>query len=194
MQSRIFQMGAAIAAVVLILMVARTAAFAGDSESCSETDMNVGPLVSSDGTSVECYAATGPPNKATAHASQQGVAVSDAEDGSKAVSSASGTGAMGSAFSLAESGSSTKATASGEDSEAMAAAEDDSNATASASRTGAMGGATSIAEGGASTKATASGEDSDAVALIQVSGGGKATSTATDGAMATAEIEWSRGR
>jgi len=41
MQTRILTMGAAIAALMLALMVARTAAFAGDSESCSETNANV---------------------------------------------------------------------------------------------------------------------------------------------------------
>jgi hypothetical protein len=147
MHTRVLPIGAATAAAVLALMLARTDAFAAsDKESCSTTDTNVG-FMNSDGTGVTCDAGTGAPNKAKAKATDLGTAVSEAADGSTATSKASGMNA-----------------------EAMSEAED-----------------------GAITKATASGENSEAVAEIDVTGGGKATSTATDGAAATAEIEASGG-
>src|SRR5208282_2082659 len=92
--ARIVQTGAAIAAVVLALMVARTEAFAASGkESCSTTDTDVTSGPNSDGTEAECDAEIGPPNIAKAHASDQGFAWSEAEDTSNARSSASGVGA-----------------------------------------------------------------------------------------------------
>ncbi len=74
MQTRVVQIGAAIAALVLVLMVARTAAFAAsDKESCSTTSTNV-TNTNPDGTEAVCNAATSPPNKAKANASLQGFA------------------------------------------------------------------------------------------------------------------------
>ncbi|MGA8793986.1 DUF6764 family protein, partial [Candidatus Binatus sp.] len=111
MQTRIVQMGAAIAALLLALMVARTEAFAAsDYESCSTTSTNVN-LTNPDGTAVICEAAIGPPNRATAHASDQGVAGSGTADGSKAKSSASGVGAEATAD--AQNGGNATATALG---------------------------------------------------------------------------------
>ena len=57
MQTRIVQMGAAIAAVVLVLTVARTQAFAAsDHEKCSTTDTDVENLNATDGTEASCQA------------------------------------------------------------------------------------------------------------------------------------------
>ncbi len=94
MRTRMVQMGGAMAAVVLAVTVAQTEAFArSDKESCSTTSTDIIVENVSDSTEVECSASTGPPNEATAKASDLGVAESDAEDGSKAESSASGDGA-----------------------------------------------------------------------------------------------------
>ena len=102
MQTRIVQMGAAIAAAVLVaLMVARTEAFASGQEKCSTTNTDVTSGPSSDGAEATCDAATGAPNTVKANA-----AGSDAD----ATSEASG-------------GSDTKATAKGKDADATAEAD-----------------------------------------------------------------------
>lgn len=88
MQTRIVQIGAAIAAIVLALMLARAQAFAAsDHESCSTTHTDV-TNANTDGTTAECDAAA--TSKAKAKASDKGTAESFAEDdGAKADSSAS---------------------------------------------------------------------------------------------------------
>ncbi len=162
MQARIAQMGAAIVAVLFALVVARTEAFAASSqESCSTTSTNV-DLRNPDGTEAICQADIGPPNKATAHASDQALASSGTADGSTAKSSASGVGAA--AVADAGDGGIATATASGENAQAA-------------------GGAAS-----GSTKAIAKGGNSNAFAAIDYTDGGKATATATGGAQATALI------
>src|ERR1700721_1903428 len=118
MRARIVVLGAAIVAVLFALMVARTEAFAASShESCSTTSTNV-DLKNPDGTEAICQADIGPPNKATAHASDQALAGAGAADGSTAKSSASGVGAA--AVADAGDGGMSTATASGENAQAAA--------------------------------------------------------------------------
>src|SRR5271170_6627341 len=81
-----------------------------DKESCSTTSTDVKNL-NSDGTEAECAAFVGPPNKATAKASDMGSAESEADDGSTAVSDSSGVNSEATAQGV--DGGDAKATASG---------------------------------------------------------------------------------
>jgi hypothetical protein len=169
MQARMVQRGTAIAAVLLAIIVARAEAFAAsDHESCSTRSTDVNHR-NPDGTEAICQAAStgGPPNRASAYASDQGVAGSSTYNGSEAKSFASGVGAA-----------------------ATAGAQDGGNATATASGENAQAGA--LAESGA-TKATAKGKDSEAEAAIEWTDGGKTTATATGGSKATALIRSAGG-
>jgi hypothetical protein len=175
MQTRVVQMGGAIAAVVLAVMVARTEAFAhSDKESCSETSTDVTSGPNADGTEATCDAATGAPNKATAHASgEDATAYSEAEDNSEAVSSASGEDAGAGASSVSGK---TKATAKGSQSEASSEIDETGGGKATSTATD---GGEAIAEipNGGGGDAVAKGKDAGAQATSDVvGGGGKATS------------------
>jgi hypothetical protein len=112
MRKRIVQTATAAAAVMLALMVARGAAFAhSDQESCSAKSTNV-TRMNSDGTQAACDAAAGPPNKATAKASDLGSAESEADDGATASSDASGTDSQSSSEAVNGGKATSKATGS----------------------------------------------------------------------------------
>src|SRR5271154_5388832 len=77
MRKRIVQTAIATAAFMLALVVARGEALAhSDQESCSAKSTNV-TRMNSDGTQAACDAEDGPPNKATAKASDLGSAESE---------------------------------------------------------------------------------------------------------------------
>src|SRR6202167_4591414 len=140
MRTRIVQMGAAIGAVGIALMVARTQAFASSKESCSTTTTDATSGPSSDGAQDTCVAETNGPNGATAHAAGKDAdATSEASDGSDANATAKG----GDADSTSEAGGGSMAVSS--------AKGEDSDATAESS-------------GGSDTKATAKGSHADATA------------------------------
>ena len=91
MRTRIVQVGAAIAAVSIALIVARTEAFAAGKESCSTTTTDVTSGPSGDGAEATCDAAIDGPNGAKAKASGADAdATSEAENGSDATSTANG--------------------------------------------------------------------------------------------------------
>ena len=160
MQTRIVQMGAAIAALVLALTVARTETFAGSGkESCSTTSSDVTSGPNSDGAEATCDAETGAPNKATAHASGE-----DAD-----------------ATSEAASGSEAEATAKGERADTTSEAGGGSEAVSSASGTDAD--ATAEAASGSEAEATAKGTGSDAQAYAEETGS-EVTALATKGSTA----------
>ena len=159
MQTRIVPMGAAIAAVAIALIVARTEAFASGHESCSTTSTDVTSGPSSDGAEATCDAETGAPNNATAHAS----------------------GADADATSEAAGGSDATSVSKGEDADATAEADSGSEAVSSAKGEDAV--ATAEADGGSNAQATASGPGSDAEASAEKTGS-DVTALATKGSTA----------
>jgi hypothetical protein len=187
MRTRILQMGAAIAALLLALTVSRTETFAGSGpEKCSTTSTDVTSGPNSQGAEATCDADNGAPNKAIAEASGADAdATSDASTGSESKATATGTDAD--ATSTAEGGSETKATASGDDADATATATSDGGGGSEAKATalGENSDATADAESGSKAKATANGKDSDATATAN--GGSQAKATASGDAFATAD-------
>src|SRR5271155_3341672 len=128
MRTRIVQVGAAIAAVSLALIVARTQAFASGKESCSTTTTDVTSGPSADGAVTTCDAAIDGPNGAMAKASGEDAnATAEASDGSDVKATAKG----GHSDSTAEGtgGSMAVSSAKGEDADATAEASDGSDAT-----------------------------------------------------------------
>ena len=110
MRGRIATTMLAVGTIVFALSVGHADA-KSDKESCSATSTDV-INTNPDGTGAECEASTGPPNQTTAHASDEGNALSEASDGGNSASSASGDGAGSEAQS--EDGAEATATASGE--------------------------------------------------------------------------------
>src|ERR1700722_1392710 len=198
MQTRIVQMGAAIAAVTIALMVARTEAFASSHESCSATSTNVTSGPGSDGVEATCNASTGAPNTAKASATGSDAdAEADAEGHSTA--KATSKGANADATADAGGGSGAKATAKGLDSDATAdaaggsmavssakgsssdaTAESDTGSDAKATASGKSSDATSVAAGGSMAVSSAKGTESDATAAAENGSSAKATASGTD--------------
>lgn len=169
MQMRIIHVGAAVAALVLALTVARTDAMAAsDKESCSTTSTDVTSGPNTDGTEAQCDASTGPPNKAKAHAWDTGFAASTAGDMGTATADAKGKDSD--AIANGDDGEAT-ATAIGTDSFAAVGAEDGGKGTGTAMKGGQ---AEADGEGGTATS-TASGVGSEADSFAEDSGKAKAT-------------------
>jgi hypothetical protein len=185
MRTRIIQMGAAIAAVAIALMVARTEAFASDKESCSTTTTDVSEGPSSDGAVATCDAETGGPNGATAHSSGKDAnATSEASGGSDTSASAKG----GDSDSTAEAGGGSMAVSSAKGDDADATAEASSGSDAKATAKGSHSDATAEAGGGSMAVSSAKGDNADATA--EAGAGSSAQATASgDGSDAEAVAE-----
>jgi hypothetical protein len=199
MQMRIIHVGAAIAAIVLALTVARTDALAAsDKESCSTTSTDVTHL-NADTTEAICDAAIGPPNKATAHASDLGKAEAVGQNMGTATAHAKGTGsealaagtvggkgtatAKNGGTAQAESDGGTAAASSSGLGTALSFAAPSGKAKATARNTGTSFGAEAAAE--AACKATANSNGAGSLAFAECTIGGSSVSAhATRGSTA----------